>query len=481
MTDPTPRRKSDAAERWIIERGRAAHALAIAQMGEFEWNFLRDEFTISPRMSQITGIPAGSISAQRGEAIYACVHPEDVLELRELVTERLDVEGRYQVRYRLIRPDTGAVRWMESVASIVLGPKGPIPKLIGVVWDITERQSIEQERNALVAELDHRVKNVLASVKSLAIQSARKTVSLDAFLKTFTGRLDAMASAHTLLTANRWRGAAIVDIAAAELGGLAFGRARWRGPDIVLEPRATSALTLALHELASNAVKYGALSIDSGRVEITWTARPTGGFDLVWVERGGPLVVEPTHRGFGATLLEKVTSRELGGEVTLEFLADGLRATVRADARALADPPPPDPTPSLHEAPRETGTSKGEAADGDIRDVRVLIVEDAVLLALELEAGLTEAGAHVVATASDLTEASTMVNLPFDVAVLDVNLKGLSILPVALALQARGAPFVFATGYDDGAMPDGFDVPVVRKPYNINQISAALAHALGRK
>ena len=128
-----------------------------------------------------------------------------------------------------------------------------------------------------------------------------------------------MAAAHTLLTTTRWRGADIGHIAAAELGGLALGQARWEGPEIVLNPRATNALTLALHELGSNAIKFGALSTESGRVDVRWTSEADGGFTLTWTELNGPCVTAPASRGFGHTLLEQVTGRELGGPVVIEF------------------------------------------------------------------------------------------------------------------------------------------------------------------
>ena len=146
-------------------------------------------------------------------------------------------------------------------------PDGTPKRLIGVMQDITARKLAEEQRETLVAELDHRVKNVLAAVQSLAAQSARKAASLDGFLKTFAGRLKSMAAAHELLTATRWRGASMRNIAAAELSGLAPGQTRWEGPDMLLTPRAAGAMSLALHELAINAVKFGALSTDGGRVE----------------------------------------------------------------------------------------------------------------------------------------------------------------------------------------------------------------------
>jgi two-component sensor histidine kinase len=327
--------------------------------------------------------------------------------------------------------------------------------------------------------MDHRVKNVLATVQSLAAQSARRTTSTEGFMSAFVGRLRAMASAHELLTATRWRGASLTHIAAAELAGLAPGQARWEGPDLILTPRAANAVSLALHELATNAVKYGALSVDTGRVEVTWESTAGGGFTLHWVESGGPPVKPPERRGFGSTLLDRITGRELGGEGRVEYCADGVRAVVRADRRAIAAPAS-EPVAAESAPLTDAGASRGNiqpGADG-VEGLRLLIVEDAVLLAMELEAGLVEAGATIVGSAAELGEAMAMLDREIDAAVLDANLNGESVTPLAEALRARGTPFVFATGYGERGAPEGFDAPVVRKPYNVIQIVNALAEAV---
>jgi two-component sensor histidine kinase len=368
---------------------------------------------------------------------------------------------------------------MQGSGVVVTGPGGAPQRVIGVVRDISDRKAEEEHRETLLAELDHRVKNVLAAVQSLAAQSARRTTSTEGFMAAFAGRLKAMASAHELLTATRWRGASLAHIAAAELGGLAPGQARWEGPDLILTPRAANALSLALHELATNAVKYGALSVESGRVEVTWEQAPEGGFTLRWNESGGPAVSPPERRGFGSTLLDRVTGRELGGEGRVEYRADGVQAMLRADARAIADPVAETP---VIEIDLPTGASQGRAdtPHGGVEGLRLLVVEDAVLLAMELEAGLVEAGATVVGSAADLGEAMAMLSLEIDAAVLDANLNGESVEPLAAALHARGTPFVFATGYGERGAPEGFGAPVVRKPYNVHQIVRALAEVTGR-
>ncbi len=343
-----------------------------------------------------------------------------------------------------------------------------------------------EERETLFAEADHRVKNVLAAVQSISSQSARRAVSLDGFLKAFSGRLKAMASAQELLTATRWRGASIHDLATATLSALAPGQTRWSGPELFLTPRAANALALALHELAVNAVRHGALQSESGAVELRWRTTPDGGFELDWMESGGPRVTTPTHRGFGTLLLDGVTGRELDGSVVSEFRAAGVKVRITASAKALAAPvlPPEEKPAPRAAAPVTVGESSGAATPSQasrVRGLRIIIVEDAVLLAMELEAGLSDAGARIVGSAALVDEAMALVDVPMDVAVLDCNLNGFSVQPVAAALAERGVPFLFATGYGENrGAPEGFDAPIVRKPYDVAQIANALADLTGR-
>lgn len=471
----------DAERRARLDQRRVELALDAAGLGEFEWDIAADRVHVSERLKSLTGITASSAKAERGDVSFRFVHPDDAARLREEVETGLRTQGRYTAEYRMIRPDDGRERWMQGAGVVVADKKGAPQRVIGVVRDITDRKVEEERRETLLAELDHRVKNVLAAVQSLAAQSARRTASVEGFLSAFAGRLKAMASAHELLTATRWRGASLAHIAAAELGGLAPGQARWEGPDVTLTPRAANAVSLALHELATNAVKYGALSVERGRVEVIWTLRPEGGFRLRWEEIDGPTVSPPERRGFGSTLLERVTGRELGGEVRVDFRADGVRATLEADGRAVAGIGGVE-TGAATPPPTGSGASQGpqEPAQGGVEGLRVLIVEDAVLLAMELEAGLVEAGATIAGSAAELGEAMGMLDGRIDAAVLDANLNGESVTPLAEKLRERGVPFVFATGYGERGAPDGFDVPVVRKPYNIHQIVRALAEAVGR-
>ena len=474
-----------AREQSRFDQERVDLALNAAGLAAYEWDTANESVVLNDAVRAMIGWTDAAAAPLDRPTFRAMMHADDRDQTVETVREQLAATGRYRIELRIVRPDDGRVIWITTAGVLVAAANGRPQRVIGVMQDITARKIEEEERETLVAELDHRVKNVLAAVQSLAAQSARKAASLEGFLKTFTGRLKSMASAHQLLTATRWRGAGMHNIAAAELGGLAPGQTRWSGPDVLLTPRGANAMSLALHELATNAVKFGSLSTEVGRVEVTWRRTEACGLELQWLESHGPVVSLPTRRGFGSTLLEKVTGRELGGSVRVEYRAEGVRAVLTVGPSAFA----PAPVAGTAVKPEATGkaiagTSGGAPAARQVirvQGLKLLIVEDALLLALELEAGLSEAGAEVVGSAADVGEAMRMVDLPIDAAVLDANLNGASVLPVAQALAARGIPFVFATGYgDDKMLPSGFDAPVIRKPYDVTQVAAALSEVTGR-
>ena len=459
-----------------MERERLEVALDAAELGHFEWDLLRDKAFLSPLAGAMVGLPAGQVAVEGGDVWERLAHPDDVKRLREARKGPLSRGEPAVLDFRLARADDGRTVWLRVWATPQMGAEGAPVRVVGLVSDITTLKREEEQRQTLMAELDHRVKNMLAAVQALAFQTAKRTTSLDAFLENFAGRLKALGSANELLTAARWRGAAVDHILAAEFGALSPGQTGWDGPELFLTSRATNALALALHELATNAVKFGALAIDTGRVEVRWRRLPGGGFELSWTESGGPTVAPPTRRGFGTTLLEQVTGRELNGEAVVEYRPSGVRARLTAGEAAVAPKPE-----SVPEAPltRTAEVAPAQHAPRSLKGSRVLIVEDAVLLALELETGLAEAGAEVVGPAYELEEAMALLERPIDAAVLDANLNGRSVTPVAEALARRKVPFVFATGYGDtGGAPGGFDAPVIRKPYDVTQVAAAVAELL---
>lgn len=458
------------------DRTRLELALQAAGLGEFEWDLGRDVLTVSERMAAITGLPQGERPAEKGAILDAHVHPDDLETFRRRREESLARGENFDVEFRYIHPRDHRSLWIRTAGIVDRNARGEPRAVTGIVEDVTTRKLHEERRQTLMLELDHRVKNVLATVQSLAAQTGKQTTSLAAFLQAFGGRLKAMASANELLTAARWRGAAIDHLAAAELGAIAPGQTRWEGPELFLTPRAANALALALHELAANAAKYGALSVETGRVDVRWTRLAEGGFEVTWTESGGPRVVPPTTLGFGSTLLQQVTGRELNGEARVDYRPSGVRVVLRAGSQALAPRPETVPEAPVARTPEVVVPTSRSAS---LKGARVLIVEDAVLLALELETGLSEAGAEVIGPAYELEEAMALLDRPIDAAVLDANLNGRSVTPVAEALTARHVPFVFATGYGEaGGAPGGYDAPVIRKPYDVTQVAAAVAELL---
>lgn len=203
--------------------------------------------------------------------------------------------------------------------------------MAGVSLDITERKRSEDRRQLLINELNHRVKNTLASVQAIARQTLRTSPDLAGFQEAFEARLLALSQTHNLLTERHWRSASLLAMLAAELrphGGARDPRFTVEGDgDLHLQPKAAVALGMAMHELATNAAKYGALSTPTGRITLrAHRTRRDGQRRLVldWIETGGPPVPTPSRRGFGARLLEEGLAGELAGDVRLEYRPEGL-------------------------------------------------------------------------------------------------------------------------------------------------------------
>lgn len=266
------------------------------------------------------------------EEMRARIDPDDLQRLSQTALASLhEGEPHFQseVRYRLTR---GEVRWLLVSAEFLLRAAGEVDRIIGVALDITDRKRDEEHQRLLVHELNHRVKNTLAVVQALAHQSfagGRDLVRREAF----EGRLVALAAAHNLLTNESWEAASLGDVirSAAAPCDPEGTRLTLDGPEMRVPPKTAVALALAIHELCTNAVKYGALSTDSGRVTVAWSVAGDR-MRLVWTEIGGPPVTPPRRRGFGSRMLERALAGELAGSVTLDFAPSGLCCTIDAPA-----------------------------------------------------------------------------------------------------------------------------------------------------
>ena len=227
-------------------------------------------------------------------------------------------------------------------ATALQGASGEGQGAVSAAVDITERKQYEERLKLLLNELNHRVKNTLATVQSLAMQTLRNGGSTEHARLQFEGRLIALSKAHDILTQESWEGAPlrkIVEQAILPFAGERLDRFKIRGPDVRMPPKSALALAMALHELCTNAVKYGSLSSETGYVHVDWTATAEGSkqLQLQWNEVGGPRVGPPSRRGFGSRLIETGLKRDLDGEVTLDFAPAGVVCTVRAPINLRAN------------------------------------------------------------------------------------------------------------------------------------------------
>lgn len=316
---------------------------------------------LGPAYAQIWGVPEQEAATDTAFRLTR-VAEEDRPRLRS-VMEAVRAGETRSIEYRIRRPD-GELRWIRDITFPIRDASGRPTRIGGLARDVTDRKEAESRQEMLLAELNHRVKNTLATVQSLALQTARGAAAiaeeggtdpLARFLVDFQARLLALARAHDLLTARVWRGAMLAEVVAAALapwqsgGATAAGRAeriRIKGPPVWVGPRQALGLAMALHELATNAAKHGALSNAEGRVSLEWRRTQEGEVTLEWTERGGARPASPPRRsGFGARLLRRGLPAELGTGAQVELnqnAPEGVVATIR-----FRPAPAPDETGAL--------------------------------------------------------------------------------------------------------------------------------------
>ena len=268
----------------------------------------------------------------KGLRMHDITHPDD-LPQNAILFERLIAKGeRFEYEKRYVRPD-GSFVWVHNSVSPIVDAKGRVHRVLAVVLEITEHKLAEAHRELLLHELNHRVKNTLATVQSIASQTARGAATVDAFHKAFMARLMALSGTHNLLQVGDWHGALLRDVVLTELAPYQTDAARWtiEGADVLLEPNTALAFGMAIHELTTNAAKYGALSNANGRLNISWVAAAqTNGKALrfVWCETDGPPVQANRREGFGTRLITEGLALQLDGKIELEFKPEGVQCTI---------------------------------------------------------------------------------------------------------------------------------------------------------
>jgi PAS domain S-box-containing protein len=319
----------DLSERLLREsEARLQEALTAGRVMAFEW----DPATRQSHRSANAALILGSESKEGGggkvNTFLARVHPDDRARFKAHLFGVSRERPSFSVSFRYLRPD-GREVWLEETASAEFDAAGRCVRLKGLTRDITEQKRAEERQNLLIAELDHRVKNALACVAVVAQHTRERSRCMDEFVERLTGRIQSMANTHALLSRGRWQGASVSDLARCVLAPcLAEGNAVVEGPEVVLSAEATQALAMAIHELVTNAAKYGALSTPEGRVSVRWDCRRGDRrrrLVLDWQETGGPPVVPPSHRGYGTSVIRDLIPYELGGAVDLSFAPEGVR------------------------------------------------------------------------------------------------------------------------------------------------------------
>ena len=314
--------RKTAEEALTLARRRLEMAASAAALGVWEWATGDAEVHYSPRARDIAGF--GPDEPVTIEKVLEGTHPDDRALLIERTGRAWSAEDHLGAEYRVVHPERG-VRWLRAYSAAAPDDDGGV-RLFGTLEDITQQRQAEERLRLLMREVDHRANNLLTVVQSVV--ALTRADGVEAFRQALDGRIQALARAHQLLAASRWEGADLRRLAEEELQPYGLGddgRIGLEGPPVSVSPAQAQALGLALHELATNAAKYGALSAPAGRVALDWRLED-GRLELTWRERGGPPAASPTRRGFGATILARSLGGPLGGSVEMDWAPEGVTA-----------------------------------------------------------------------------------------------------------------------------------------------------------
>ncbi len=465
VTERTAALEASNARLTQSEQGRSL-ALAAGQMGSWEWEVGSTELSWDEGQCRIFGVDPRRFQPTV-ESARLLVHPED-WPLLEQAVARMSKSARTQyTEFRVLRAN-GETRWCTGTAAPSVNATGRVARISGVTVDVTDRKEAEERQNLLAREVDHRARNALAVIQSIIRLTRAKSV--EDYVAAIEGRIKALARAHTLLSDSRWDGADLATLVGEELAPYRTGdKVIMEGPDVSLQPSTAQGLALALHELATNAAKHGALSSVTGRVGLAWQLLPDA-LMLNWSENGGPATVPPVTRSFGLRVIRASIEQQLEGEVTFDWDPKGLRCGLSI--------------------PRSDRTKSREASNGAERHgatnglrvagkPRVLLVEDEALVAMMIQECLAEFGYQVVGPICTASEAAAKAkDGPLEAAVLDINLGDGAVYPIADMLAARGVPFVFVTGYDADSVDARFrKIPILQKPIEREMLKKAFVVA----
>jgi two-component sensor histidine kinase/DNA-binding response OmpR family regulator len=437
------------------EEGRSL-ALAAGHMGSWDWDLATDEWRWDEGQHRIFGVDPG-IFKITADTIRGLIHPDDWSALQTIGRGMAEGTRAQQTEFRALRPN-GEIRWCIGTAAASVDGAGKVVRVSGVTIDITDRKEADERQVLLAREVDHRARNALAVIQSIIRLTRAKTV--DDYVQAIEGRIKALSRAHTLLSDSRWDGADLGTLVGEELAPYRAGdRIKFGGPDISLQPATAQGLALALHELATNAAKHGALSAPAGRISLDWQLQGEA-LTLHWAESDGPAVVGPSSRSFGLKVIAASIEQQLVGKASFDWDPKGLRCTFSIPRSELT-------RSRTFNLARNGGDGNGEVIGlKRAEKPRVLLVEDEALVAMMIQESLAELGFQVIGPISTASEALAAARENhFDAAVLDINLGDGLVYTVAEILAKRGVPFIFVTGYDPDSVDTRFSgVPILQKP-----------------
>ncbi len=434
-------------------------ALAAGQMGSWDWDVINGDCQWDAGQYRIFGVDPGKLQLSL-EAVRPFIHPEDLAKIESIVRQGATDTNTFQTEVRILRPN-GETRWCICAAAMTSDSNGRITRVSGVTIDITELKEAEARRMLLVKEVDHRARNALAIVQSIV--RLTKAPSIEAYVPIVEGRINALSNAHSLLSESRWEGADLVRLVDEELAPYRTSgteRVLVSGPTVLLKPETAQIIAVVLHELATNAAKYGALSVLSGKVALDWEWQQ-GRLNLQWDERGGPAVQQPGTHGYGTKVISASIIQQLKGSARFDWRPSGLRFTMSVAINGPA---------AVHQEPPKKGqrgdADQAHASPAAANARRVLLVEDEAIVGMMMTDFLTKLGFEVVGPFGTVSDAIGAIDRErFQAAVLDVNLRGEMIYGLADELTERGIPLVFVTGYGAETIDARFsNVPVLQKP-----------------
>jgi PAS domain S-box-containing protein len=441
-----------------------------AGFGTYEYLAETADAFWSPYLRHIVGIDGEAPLSL--DDVIAIVHPDHRAMVRNHVLGYAPQPGLRELEFMIVRPD-GEVRWLLDRGQAITDEQRTGLRVMGTVLDITERKRNEERQRLLMAELDHRVKNILSNVSAISRLSSQRAQTVAGFVEALDGRIQAISRAHGLLRRSAWTGASLGELASESLSPFrSSGNIEISATPVRIVPELAQSMALIFHELATNAVKHGALSTPQGRVKVCWTRPSPGQLRLVWQETGGPRPTSPTRNGFGLTVLQTAAS-DLGAVTNCHFDDEGFVYALQGPFEILAFEGVVVPFDRTQIARNDAREAPG---------TRVLIVEDEGLIALQLQQDVERAGHQVVGPARSLRHGLMLATQEhIDAALLDVRLGQETSAAIAEQLLARSIPFAFTTGYADSVMlPDHLrNVPKLSKPYVGGEIVKMLNSLIG--